>query len=367
VAYFTIEKINSTNNQGKIKTRYKANVREKSFGKVIFSKSKTFDYKAGATKWAKDLIHSREHGETLADKQLMTTTVKELIERYTEKSCASNKPLGRSAKASLKQTTRYPLGKVRLVDLTSQHIVDFCYDRLNAETKPKPQTVSGDISCLRSVLIHAKSMFNLDIDDRTIIESYPTLKRLRLIAKSDKRSRRLVSCEFEQVLTVLRHYQQRDEVQIPFADLFEMSVLTCLRISELCHLEWKNLIPERSLILVKNRKHPTQKLGNDMLLPLLGEGRALEIIQAQPKVGRYIFPFNSRSVTAGFRRVIRRLGITDLQYRDLRREGCSALIEKGFSLPQVAAVSGHKDLKILHDIYVNVFPDSLIKLEKARR
>lgn len=51
----------------------------------------------------------------------------------------------------------------------------------------------------------------------------------------------------------------------------------------------------------------------------------------QPKEIELIFPFNSRSVTAGFQRVRNKLGIEDLRYHDLRREGASRLFEKGYS------------------------------------
>ncbi|MFD3397258.1 tyrosine-type recombinase/integrase [Alteromonas macleodii] len=364
VAYFTIEVVKPANKKNKV--RYSVTVREKTCGRVSFSKRKTFDYKAAATKWAKELIHSLENGEKPTDRELQVLTVSELILKYIDKCNRSTKPLGRSAQSSLKQTGRYNIGKVKLVDLRSQHIIDFALERLESERKPKPQTVAGDISFLRSVLIHAKSLFGLEITDQAIVESYPTLRRLRLIAKSDKRHRRLVGKEYEYILEALEEYQSRDKTELPYADLFEMSVLTCLRVSELCRLEWKNLMEEKSLIRVTDRKHPTHKQGNDMLLPLLGKGRALELILKQPRTSKFIFPYNSKTVGTGFRRVIRSLGIVDFQYRDLRREGCSLLIEKGFSLPQVAAVSGHKDLKILHDIYVTVFPETLIHLEMTK-
>lgn len=82
-----------------------------------------------------------------------------------------------------------------------------------------------------------------------------------------------------------------------------------------------------------------------MLVPLLGE--AWDIAMRQPRGGEFIFPYNSTSVTAGFQRVRTALGIEDLRYHDLRREGASRLFEAGFSIEEVAQVTGHRSLNIL--------------------
>lgn len=95
-----------------------------------------------------------------------------------------------------------------------------------------------------------------------------------------------------------------------------------------------------------------------MKVPLLGG--ALEIIKKQKKTDDpRIFPFNARSVTAGFRRERNKLGIEDLGYHDLRREGASRLLEQGYSVDKVAQVTGHRDLNTLWRVYTSVFPDRL--------
>ncbi len=364
MAYFTIETIQNSAGVNKIKkTRYRATVRVKKSGKLIFNKKKTFDYKAAASKWAKEQIKILENGETPLSEETQSMNLGELIDRYIHKVNESRNPLGRSARYSLRQVKKYDLANIRLSEIESKHIIDFCNDRMNSPHKPQPQTIASDISFLRAVLFHAKSMFGVDINDKSIIDSYPTLKRLKMISRSNTRERRLNSGEYDQILNSMKEYENRLKTQIPYSALFEMSLLTCLRISEICNLEWENLLPDRKLIRVMNRKHPTHKQGNNMLLPLLGRGRALALIEEQPRTSNLIFPYNPRSVTAGFRRIIRDLGITELRYHDLRREGCSRLIEQGYSLSQVASVSGHKDLKVLHNIYVTIFPESLLELD----
>ncbi len=66
----------------------------------------------------------------------------------------------------------------------------------------------------------------------------------------------------------------------------------------------------------------------------------------QPRVEDRVFPFNPKSITAMYRRVRDELGIEDLRYHDLRREGASRLFEAGFSIEEVAQVTGHRSLNI---------------------
>ena len=109
--------------------------------------------------------------------------------------------------------------------------------------------------------------------------------------------------------------------------------------------------------MVRDRKDPRKKVGNHMLVPLLGG--AWEILKRQPKDQDRVFPYNSRSVTAGFQRVRNSLGIKDLRYHDLRREGASRLFEKGYSIDEVAQVTGHRNINTLWQVYTELFPNRL--------
>jgi integrase len=94
-----------------------------------------------------------------------------------------------------------------------------------------------------------------------------------------------------------------------------------------------------------------------MVVPLLGD--SWSILLAQPKSSIRIFPFNSRSVTAGFQRIRNKLNIKDLRYHDLRREGASRLFEAGYKIDEVAQVTGHKNINTLWQVYTELFPNRL--------
>ena len=44
---------------------------------------------------------------------------------------------------------------------------------------------------------------------------------------------------------------------------------------------------------------------------------------------------------------MRRAGIDDLRFHDLRHEAVSRLFEKGLNIPEVSTVSGHRDPRML--------------------
>lgn len=59
----------------------------------------------------------------------------------------------------------------------------------------------------------------------------------------------------------------------------------------------------------------------------------------------------TKYLTTLFPRIKAHAGITGLQLRDLRREGVSRMVEKGYSVLDIAVFTGHKDIYMLVKIY----------------
>jgi integrase len=85
-----------------------------------------------------------------------------------------------------------------------------------------------------------------------------------------------------------------------------------------------------------------------MVVPLLGE--AWTLYKGNPKLMTY-FPFRERSITQTYRNARDEPGISDLRYHDLRHEGASRLFEAGFSIEDIAQVTGHQSLSSLWKVY----------------
>ena len=60
-----------------------------------------------------------------------------------------------------------------------------------------------------------------------------------------------------------------------------------------------------------------------------------------------VFPITGNALRLAWERVKHRAGIEDLRFHDLRHEAISRFFEKGLSVPEVASISGHRDLRML--------------------
>ena len=137
-----------------------------------------------------------------------------------------------------------------------------------------------------------------------------------------------------------------------------------MRQDEISRVEWADFDPQKRMLLVRDRKDPRRKSGNNQRIPLLDATGydACAIVEEQRRYvcgtpGR-IFLYNGKSVGTAFRRQCRELKIEDLHFHDLRHEATSRLFEAGFSIEQVSLVTGHKDWKMLRR-YTHLKPEAL--------
>ncbi|OJA07127.1 hypothetical protein QHL1GM_17855 [Halomonas sp. QHL1] len=77
-----------------------------------------------------------------------------------------------------------------------------------------------------------------------------------------------------------------------------------MRLDEICSLRWSDYDAKNGTIIIRLRKHPTQK--TDQVVPLMGNSQMF--IEAQPRVNEKIFPFYNESTSNGFRRICDYLG-----------------------------------------------------------
>jgi integrase len=71
-------------------------------------------------------------------------------------------------------------------------------------------------------------------------------------------------------------------------------------------------------------------------------------------------PFNLKpeEITQQFRRVCQSAGIKNFRFHDLRHEATSRLFEKGLSIVEVSAITGHRTLEMLNR-YTHLKPEML--------
>lgn len=347
--------IEITQIDNKKSTRFKARVKNTQKGSVKESASRTFDTKAQARSWAKkkkaEFEFLQENPISQQHKPKLTqTTISELICMYLSDPDNLKKYESTDKFYVLKRLAYSDIGQIYAHEITAKDLELHCKERLNSSTKPSPTTVMTDVIYLKTVMDIAEDEYGVEACTSYHDKAYKKLKAKGLIARSKGRTRRPSKLELSNIMDGLKERESHRAGRIPYSSIVPFSILSCLRIGELCQLKLSDYDPDKKTLVVRDRKHPTKKIGNDSILPLCDE--MVEIIEAQPKSldGR-IFPYNAQSVSAGWQRVRNKLEITDLCYRDLRAEGASRLIEAGMDIAIVAKITNHKDLRILQEHY----------------
>lgn len=287
-------------------TKYKCRVRERRSGSNTVDKAKTFANRASAVAWGNqevERIESLLHGGVIPSKE----TIGDLIQLALESPYFATK---RTMAYNLKLLLRYPISALSLNEFNDNDLVKHCLLR-KEQDGVQPQTIAVEVSNLRAIFKKAKPLWKIAVDSRVFESAHQTLIFMGLIGKSARRSRRPHEDEIQQLVAGLKEREASYVSFIPFTDIFVFSVLTCMRIGEVCDIRWTDLNEIQRAVMVRNRKDPRKKSGNHQWVPLLGD--SWDIIQRQPKNDERIFPYNARSVTAGFQRVRNSLGIEDLR------------------------------------------------------
>lgn len=335
--------------------RFKVTVIVKKNSRIIHRESKTLKKKALAKSYGiKRVAEIEAQG---VQKPVKTVPLSVLLDNFMNDRDLWDKT-GRTKQYVIRMLRDCDISQIISNELATSDLIEHCRNRRNAGAKPV--TIYHDIAYLRSVMKKAKPVFNIDANLSIFEEAVPVLVDMGLVGKSQKRTRRPTATELDKLregLKARQDFRSNGKIRIPFIDILDFSILTCMRIGEVCKLRWEDLNEAHKTVLVRDRKDPRKKQGNHMIVPLLAE--SFDIAMRQPKSSPLIFPYNPRSVTAGFQRVRNSLGIEDLRYHDLRREGASRLFEKGYSIEEVAQVTGHRNLNILWQVYTQLFPHKL--------
>ncbi|MCK2095184.1 tyrosine-type recombinase/integrase [Thauera aromatica] len=317
------------------------------------SSSKSFQTKAEAVAWARQIEAQIDAGEY---RVRSSATLAEVIVEYRKLREHSVRPI--SDKSNEHYQLRIidaMLGDKRAEALDVADLVEFAQKRHREGAGP--YTINMDIGRLGTVLRHTAAVLKLRIPD-VVGAARPVLHHLGLIGGGGKRERRPTDDELERIADYCRQQAPRSPVWTAMPDMMEVALQTGMRRGELLRIRWADLDEARRVVLVRDRKDPRKKAGNDQWVPLVGD--ALAIILRQPHGDEEIFPFGEGVLSKYFRRACQALSIPDLHWHDLRHEAASRLIEAGWSAHEVRVVTGHATSAHL-DRYVNLDPAEIAR------
>lgn len=315
--------------------------------KALRPKLRTFPTKTATRDWAERI--ERELGAQEAKggiREFDSHTVTQVVEWY--KKYVGALPTKTVSKTQTGNLTRVSEGLGHLIasKLTAGDVVEYTRKRRQGEHRTNGKavppvtgaTMNVELGLLGEMLRLATSLGKLTLDREPVADARPSLRVLKLVSKSRKRDRRPTSKELTSLHARFGESEWRCE--IPMSDIVNFAIGTGKRESEITRLLRDDLDPTTRTALLRDVKHPRDKDGNHQRFPLLGE--MWELVQRQPKTHAKIFPYNSKSVGAAFRRNCVALGIKNLTFHDLRHEATSRLFEQSYRIEQVAAVTLHR-------------------------
>ncbi|UUT24119.1 site-specific integrase [Pseudomonas sp. T8] len=281
------------------------------------------------------------------------TTVAHYIDDYLEY-IQNGRTLQRSA-LFIYKSLKARFGKIRIEKLSKHHLSAFIEDRKREGVQGV--TIAGDLSMLSSVLRHCSETRYLNID--------PDLADMSRKSIKTEHKLRIKSREVECVPTqseldaIISQYDGRKRQEIDMPTIIEFALATSMRQSEICRLEIEDLNHEAKTVLIRQRKHPTEKEYNDETVPLLPKAWAIVERVVAGRISGFIFPYNPKSVSTSYTRARQTAGIKrPTRFHDIRHKAISDFFAMGLNVPQVALMSGHKDWQTLKR-YTHVKPSDV--------
>lgn len=310
--------------------------------------NRTFTSITAAKEWGLQTEAAMNNGSWVSDREARITNLDELFRRYIAE-IHGIKPFGKSKLATVRSTARR-VGHVRLSDVTPASILSYAKQRAG---EIAPSTLNQELTYFAQAIDVARTLWNAPIKDNPVRSAMGVMSQLDMIQGSKKRNRRPTDHE----LQTLIHLAKDSWI----APIIKIAVETGLRQSEIHAIEWSDIDFTRGTLLIRNRKDPKQKAGNDQLLPLLPASREALLREKQhSKQGGRVFEgvLLAASISDKFAKLTKKAGIEDLRFHDLRHEAISRMFEKGMTIPEVAGISGHKTWSSLKR-YTQLKPDSL--------
>ena len=281
-----------------------------------------------AQRWAREVEAAIDKGKFQDARDLKNVTIGDLIKRYRRE---TKKTIGRGKADSLRQLENI-LGDESLAGTGPERLVRYAQERGVSST-----TWKMELSYLRKIFRIARQAWKLPVPADVIEQARETLELLGHVTPSEERDRRPSADELDRLCA---YFTANPRQQVPMEDIIRFAVATAMRAGEIMSLRWADLDEVGRTILIRDRKDPRRKSGNNQLVPLLPD--AMSIVLRQPRTSDQIFPWPAGTLSSIFPRACQKLGIVDLRFHDLRHEGTSRLFEMGYDIPEVAVFTGHK-------------------------
>lgn len=317
------------------KTKFTAEVRLKGHP----PQSATFGRLTDAKKWIQSTEAAIREGRHFKTTEAKRHTFSDLVARYI-RDVLPSKPASYDKQKAQLEWWNERLGHYVLADITPALIVKYRDELANGitcrGTQRSPATVVRYMAALSHVFSQAAGEWELLTDN--------PVKRVKKPKEPSGRVRFLDDNEREKLLAACKESR---------TDILYMCVIlalsTGMRYSELMNLKWSDVDLKAGSIILHKTKN-----GERRRVPIAGV--ALELLKQHAKVRAIdtplLFPGKFKrqqplDIVEGFENAVKKAGIEDFHWHDLRHCTASYLAMNGASLAEIAEILGHKTLQMV--------------------
>ncbi len=228
------------------------------------------------------------------------------------------------------------LGQWPTSDLTKANLINWALSSPRA-----PSTKRVLLATLSDVLYVATALWSLPVDRLAARDAIQALSLAGAVKRSEARAQRVTDDDLQ---LIAGNWSAQVDNQ-----LVNVLVDTAMRVGELGQLHLSD-VTETTIHIRKRKGGKSQTIPN--LSPWLRD-----------RAGRNepASPYTGASISQAFRSAAKRSNLANIKTHDLRHEGISRLFERGWSIPQVAAVSGHNSWENLKR-YTHINPETPLEL-----
>ncbi len=273
-------------------------------------------------------------------------TVKQALEQYRERISILKKGYEQE-KYRIQQIARSFLGRKTVRKVSSVDIATYRDQRLQTINKRTQKPISA--ATVRLELSLLSNFFDIARIEWGLCEDNP-VKNVRKPKPAPGRDRTLTPREERQILRYCFAHSNPE-----FYSIVVLALETAMRQGEVLGLRWEHINLKTRIAHL-----PETKNGSKRDVPLSIKARDA-LIRLGVKSNGPVFRFTSNGIKSTWRFMIKKLGIENLHFHDLRHTAVTNLFQLGtLDMMEVAAISGHKSLSMLKR-YVHLKSQRLVR------
>lgn len=314
-------------------------------------RTKSFQNRGDAVRWIRQTELELDRAGLAYDPHtLERLRVSDLLERYLSEITPAKRGKASEAKR-IEVFLRQRWAGLTLARITPQTFTQHRDQRLR---QVEAGTVIRELGLLHAIFEVARKEWDIPISENP-------LAKVRKPKAAAGRDRRLSQGELKALLAA------SDEAR---NDWLKPGILlalhTGMRRGEILNIRCRDMDLDNGLLLI-----PETKTDRPRTIPL--SEAAVDVLRQRESqestTGGRLFPVSANAFRLAWERCKRRAAfraptVTDLRFHDLRHEAVSRFFEIGLSVPEVAAISGHRDPRMLFR-YTHLKPEDIVAKLRA--